>query len=123
MDDTSSQDKHSAIRMAQQHASMMLRFPETGDYICSLRVAPFYQMMVKQQMLTITLNGVRLTNIELAPSWETYQFIVPREAQREGINRLSFKYATNSPLLDTFIETLPPYIAFDTLECVPGNVH
>jgi len=110
-------------RMNRKEAMLLMRFPNIADRSCIVRISPFYNVTMPKQSLKIYLNGAFFQKIDLRTSWNTYEFVLPKEHMLPDMNKLNFDYHYSRSLSEflRFESRLIPYIAFDYIECTPAS--
>ena len=84
----------SANWAADREAEVFFPLRETGEYVLSLRVAPFAYPGAPVQSLQTVLNGRPLGEPQpLSDGWQVIELRVPSEMVRSGLNRLRLGFS------------------------------
>ena len=99
---------------------LLVRFQQSEEKRCKLRIHPFYYPGAPQQFIKVYINGYFVTREVLTPSWQEHTFLLPQRYVRTGMNKLYFEYRyAQSP--DDVLGTPDGRrlsVAFDSLECI-----
>ena len=81
---------------SREESEVLLRFEQAAPRSAVVDLVPFGGL--RDQAIEVQLNGKKIAGFSLADARSRYPFVLPREAQRPGENRLRFVFArTASP--------------------------
>lgn len=75
-----------------QEARVFLPAVDGSDYHLAVTVLPFDFPGADEQSVTLWVNGRDLESMAISPGWATYDWSVPADLLRPGLNDLRFKF-------------------------------
>lgn len=88
-------ERHGGVGMAWsagRESTLGVYLPEARAMRMELSLMPLALPGLPRQDVSVNVNGTDLGVIALDPGWRGYTLDVPREAVREGFNRIRFRY-------------------------------
>jgi membrane-associated phospholipid phosphatase len=104
-------------------SEMQLHLPAVQDYLFRVNLFPYAPGGLTCQRVAVEINANRVTELFLEKGWHWYEFEVPKNAIRSGLNRVEFFYAYAQPPVTRRgnADSRPLSAAFDRLDVVAGN--
>jgi|GEM_PF-1715100 undecaprenyl-diphosphatase len=99
-------------------SEMKLNLPAAQEYSIRLNVFPFAPKGLTCQWIAVKMNDIPIAKLFLEKGWHWYEFEIPKNAIRDGVNRVNFSYAYAQPPIDrgTSADARPLSVAFDRLD-------